>query len=81
MPPPQKPRVQRELGAFAPYVGELTVSEFLLEWVPLILACFLPLLCLPFVALGVLYSQQGDSGCRMFVWSRIQATQGKGLSL
>jgi len=50
--------------AFAPFVGELTVSELLLEWVPLMLACFLPLLCLPFVALGICGQESEEGGIK-----------------
>ena len=39
--------------ALQPYVGDLTVVQFLIDWFPLLLVTILPVICIPFVALGI----------------------------
>lgn len=39
--------------ALQSYVGDLTVVQFLFDWFPLLLVTILPVICIPFVALGI----------------------------
>ena len=40
-------------GPVAPILGDTTLQSFLIDWMPLLLIVVLPILCLPFVALGI----------------------------
>jgi len=47
-------------GPVAPIFGDTTLQSFLIDWMPLLLVVVLPVLCLPFVALGICGGLEGD---------------------
>ena len=55
----------KPVDALSPITGETTLGVLLLDWLPLIAAAVLPVLCLPFVALGICGGGGEDGGGKL----------------